>query len=1157
MRAAAELHVSGVDIDWTALLPEAEPVDLPTQAFDRSRYWPRPGNLTDVAGLGQNATNHPLLGAAVGLAGGGVALTGRLCLRTQPWLADHAVRGSVVFPAAGFVELALCAAEQVGCDHLVELTLPTPLPLDQHSRVAVQVLVGPPDADGAREVGVHSRPADTPAADWTQHAVGLLAPGAPPPPPAPPQWPPDGAVEVELGDFYTDLAAGGSVYGPVFQGLRSAWRRGDEHFAEVELPGSARDDGAGYGIHPALLDSVVQAAAFVDGESGRGLLPFSWTGVGLRAAGATVLRVRWAPNAEGVELAAWDPRGTPVFSTAALVLRAASARPAVRSDGLLRLEWTPVDVPTQPAAPVDAWVCLGDDPAVPAEAERVRDLPALLSRDTAPPVVVVPVSGGGDGDPATVRATTTGVLELVHRMLADDRFAGTGVLVLTRGVAQDAGTDLAAAAVWGLVRSVQAEHPGRFVLVDLAPGARLPAELPAGEPQLLIRDDTVLVARLAPLHPVEDGATPWDSEGAVLVTGGVGGLGGLLARRLVERGQRRLVLAGRRGPDAPGATELAADLTERGAEVSVVSCDVADRDAVRALVGSITGLTAVVHAAGVLDDGLVDTLTSDRLDAVLAPKADGAWHLHEATRDLPLAAFVLFSSLAGAMGSPGQANYAAANAYLDALAAHRRAVGLPAVSIGWGPWADLGMNTDRRAGGPGLALIDPDQGMTMFDAAMAADCPHVLALRTTANPDQAGELPPLFHGLFPPRRRAAAADPAADPADLLARLSARPADEREQVLRELVVGHVAAVLGHPDRTAVEPDREFLDMGFDSLLAVRLRNAVADAAGLRLTTTVVFDHPTPVRLARWLHGQLADRIGEQDYGEQAAVAHESGDSVGRMFVEAVREGKPVQALAMLKAVAALRPTFDNPAELPELPAARVLAEGTAEPTLICISSPVFDGGVHQYVNIANHFRGSRRVLALPLPGFGPGESLPATAEVAIRVVAESVLEAGDGGPFVLVGHSSAGVIAAAVAGLLERDWGVRTQGVAMLDTLSLRHSVGERTDYVGMVEQAMDHSDDHEGMNDSTRLLAMALWLNRLSTMVLHPTSAPKLLLRCGTDGELPPEQRELVGPGDLVRPLEADHYSLAKQDADKTAAALESWMVQTLTEPALSTSDQN
>ncbi|WP_410674158.1 SDR family NAD(P)-dependent oxidoreductase [Amycolatopsis sp. cmx-4-68] len=362
-----------------------------------------------------------------------------------------------------------------------------------------------------------------------------------------------------------------------------------------------------------------------------------------------------------------------------------------------------------------------------------------------------------------------------------------------------------------------------------------------------------------------------DPAGTVLITGGTGALGGLLARHLVERhGATRLVLTNRRGPDAPDARELAERLGELGADVTVAACDVADRAAVEALLGSIPAahpLTAVVHAAGRLDDGVVATMTEAQLHRVLAAKVDGAWHLHELTRDLDLASFTLFSSAAGLFGNAGQANYAAGNTFLDALAQHRRATGRPGQSVAWGAWTAAGGMAGtlddaavRRMARGGFAPITEETGLALFDAAAARDLPLAAAvpLDTRRRPAADEVVPPLLRGLLKTavRRAAAAAEDSGTGESLRDRLGGLPAEDGVRLLTDLVRTGAARVLGHPSAASVPADRAFNDLGFDSLTSVEFRNHLNRQTGLRLPSTLVFDHPTPELLAAHLRAELA-------------------------------------------------------------------------------------------------------------------------------------------------------------------------------------------------------------------------------------------------------------------------------------------------------------
>ncbi|MFJ8018425.1 SDR family NAD(P)-dependent oxidoreductase, partial [Streptomyces sp. NPDC096339] len=1180
--------------------PTTTPPNLPTYPFQHHRYWLEgPAAHSDAGSLGLDSTDHPFLSAVTTLADGdALLLTGRISAHTHPWLADHAVDGTALLPATALLELALRAGQRVDSHRVDELTLEAPLFVPERGSVRVQVAVQAPDSDGLRRVSVHSRP-DTSAErsgqepePWTRHATGVL--GSPsdgaPAPAADAVWPPEGAEALDVDHLYDDLADLGYEYGPAFRNLSAAWRSGDTVHAEVELATEFHGDAERFTLHPALLDSALHGMGLGDFLGSGIRLPFSWTGVELRATAATALRVSIAPGPDGAEdtvtVSVADPAGAPVLTVGALTLRpvdpgrlGAVRRP---SGGLPLYEtvWTEQERPD----------------AAPAESGAPEH--ELLDATDVP-------EGSA---PEAVRAAVFRVLGWLRDWAARDTGEGR-LVVLTRGAVAAAPGDapsLAAAPLWGLVRSAATENPGRVTLVDLDDPAEgsasrraLDAALATGEPQFALREGRVLVPRLSPvsgaplaLPPAEGGAwrletpggTPddlraaphpaaeaalsegqvriavraaglnfrdvltvlgmvpggsplgteaagtvletgpgvgdlavgdrvfglvpgsvgpvavadrrllaripggwsfaqaasvpavfttayyglvelagvrpgervlihsgaggvglaslqlarhlgaevfttaspakwgalralgvdgahlassrttdfegavraatdgagvdvvlnsltggfidaslrllgpggrfvemgiadlrdagriaadhdgvryqpfelldmdpdtvggvlrsvlalfergvlrplpvetWDigrapdafryfaqakqvgkvvltvpptgapgagRPGTVLITGGTGTLGSALARHLVtEHGVSRLLLTGRRGPDAPGARELARELEELGARVRIAACDTADRDALAALLSSVDPahpLTDVVHAAGVLDDGVLASLTPEKTEAVLRPKADAAWHLHELTRELDLSSFVLFSSASGLLGGAGQANYAAANVFLDALAAHRRALGLPAVSLAWGLWEDASGMTGHldgadlaRIGRGGLVPMSLSEGLALYDAALEVGRPLLVpapldlaGLRARA---AAGEIPAVLRGLVRGQTvRRAGQGVRASAQSLGERLSALPGPERERAVLTLVREQVAAVLGHGAADGIAADRAFKEIGFDSLTAVELRNRIVAATGLRLPTTLVFDHPTPEALSGHLLGLLA-------------------------------------------------------------------------------------------------------------------------------------------------------------------------------------------------------------------------------------------------------------------------------------------------------------
>ncbi|MFF5103464.1 SDR family NAD(P)-dependent oxidoreductase [Streptomyces sp. NPDC000134] len=844
--AVARMCARGVTVDWEAFFAGrgARRVDLPTYAFQHRRYWLDAGVSAgdlDAAGLGP--ADHPLLGAVLDTADSdGRLLTGKLSLETHPWLADHAIQGTVLVPGTAFVELAVRAGDQLGCDRIEELTLEVPLTVPERGGVRVQVRVGVPDGSGRRPLTVHARADEDDL--WVRHASGVLATGPDGPAADLAVWPPAGAEAVDLDGLYDRMADGGFGYGPVFQGLRSAWRKGDEVFAEVALPEDV--DAGGFGLHPALLDAALHGVGLMGGGDAPGGLPFTWSGVRLHAVGATVLRVRLSPaGADAVALAVADGAGAPVATVDALVLRPLSATlPGKGWESLFRLDWVPAPATNAGAVTVAEF----------ADWASVRS--ALDAGETLPEHVVV--RAAGPGDVSAVRPDVLTALELVQGWLADERTTESTLVLVTRGaVAVGTEDDVpapASAAVWGLLRSAQSEHPDRLVLLDTDAEDGWTPALATGEPQLAVRDGRTFVARLARVRP-EAGAEPvFGPDSSVLVTGASGALGGLTARHLAERhGVRRLVLASRRGMAAEGAEALRAELTALGAETTVVACDVADRDAVAALLAEHP-VTAVVHTAGVLDDGTIGSLTAEQVDTVFRPKVDAARNLHELTRDLDLTAFVLFSSVAGTLGGPGQGNYAAANAFLDALARHRRAAGLPATSLAWGLWAD-GMGA--RVAGAATAGLSAAEGVALFDAATSGTDPVVVPMRLDLRALRAADaLPPVFSGLVRTTGRRAAGggtDPAAALRDRLTRMAA---EERGRVLLDLVRTQAAAVLGHAGPEEVASGQAFTELGFDSLTAIDLRNRLNTATGLRLPATLVFDHPSPEAVAAFLGTELA-------------------------------------------------------------------------------------------------------------------------------------------------------------------------------------------------------------------------------------------------------------------------------------------------------------
>ncbi|MFE4819063.1 SDR family NAD(P)-dependent oxidoreductase [Streptomyces sp. NPDC056704] len=911
-RAAAELHVHGRPIDWRRLVPDTAPADLPTYAWDPRRHWIEPESTTGAPGLFDRAA-HPLLGVQLQSPDETRwTFRGEWSEDTADWLSDHAVFGRTVVSGTTLMELcraALAVAHPDDPADLTDLLLLSPLTLPDSGTVEVSVEVV--TAGPVPEITVHSRPRAQEATGWTVHATASASAPAAPTGERPPAWP-EAAEPAWTPETYERLSELGLGYGPAFQGVRSAVTTGDgELLARLSLPPTARDAADPYPLHPALLDAALHVAAGLDASDGRVLLPVAVGRCvlppgGARDLTAAVRRTGGSGTDLTLDVTLWDTDGFPAGRLEGVRLRAADPADlngaSENARHLYEVVWSAV--PEQPAeAPGTEWAVVGDasDPEVAGAQRGLAATGTHVRSGTGGADVSgtggVDVSGTGGVDvlvrfwprPATDAEPAAAAQELAAAALAELRAlialpqdeAPARTVWVTRGavgaVDEDTVPGLAQSVLWGLARSARAEHPELgLTLLDLDdsdPADALPTVAThTEEPELAFRAGTLLAPRLVRARNRDATGTPAvldlvgrptlvPTDGTVLVTGGLGAVGRHIARLLAEHGVPRLLLTSRQGSDDPRAAEVAAELAALGVEVEVevAACDIGDAAAVAGLLGRIgeeSPLRGVVHCAGVLADGMVAELTPERLAQVLRPKVDGAAHLHRLTAHARLDLFLLVSSAAGVVGNAGQGNYAAANAYLDQLAHHRRALGLPGVSLSFGAWAGEGLaaahaDLDRMAR-LGHRALTPDQGRELVELALRQGAPHLVAwaldlprLRETVTTTGGGTAA-LWRSLLPaPRTGRSGGEGLAD------RLARLPEAERAERVMALVREEISRTLGLRSTESVRPDQPLRDLGMDSVTAVELRNRIGARIGAKLPATLLFDHPTAARLAAHL------------------------------------------------------------------------------------------------------------------------------------------------------------------------------------------------------------------------------------------------------------------------------------------------------------------
>ncbi|MGW5868999.1 SDR family NAD(P)-dependent oxidoreductase [Streptomyces sp. NPDC055239] len=1202
LTALGQLYVAGYNVDF---FPDHHRGNtnavLPTYAFQHEHYWvgsDGPSRAREEEHSGEGSADQSLLGPVTGLAGTDewIAISS-VSLQSHPWLADHAVLTTVVMPGVAMLDMALQAGLRVGCPEVEELTFLSPLHLPGQDAVRLQVRIGSDEGAGRRRITINSQAPRTTGREeddtWTCNASGYLRnPGGDVqerPWADMTTWPPAGAEPVDTTDLYPTLARRGYNFGEDFQNVHAIWQRYGEVFVEVKIPPRYRSEASVFGIHPLLLDAAAHwqlkslNSADEISECQVPLL-FSAEGAQLIHPGSDTLRAHLTQRSgQSVGMDLFDESGRHVARIAGLSTRPISqarlkqAIQPTESESLLQLQWTPT-ASFQESTPEDLCILdatgmltAGNDPRLTI-CHDIESVERCLL-DGGNTVPVLSPHGQLPAEPDTAKSAillTEYTLRALAQWTADERLATTTLAIATsHAVAVDDGDDVRPeqSALWGLARTAAIEHPDRFVLFDLDSSSNAWAKAAAAAPsyaEVAVRRGVVSSPGLVRRRPPSAVApAPLDPDGTVLVTGATGGIGKLIARRLVsEHGVTRLVLASRTGSAAVGADNLSTELAELGAEVTIVQCDVADRDDLSQLVGGIPPqhpLTAVVHMAGVLDDAILTRLTADQVRKVMRPKVEAAAHLHDLTQEIGLARFIVFSSVSGVFGSPGQGNYAAANAFLDGLAQHRRAKGLPATSIAWGLWntatgmtAHLTSGDLQRISRTGMRPMTEREGLNLFDQAIRTSSPALIATPIDSEALSAAveshAAPALLAGLVGTRNRPKTPRSLRSQ-DTGPRKSLVGLDDAAfpEAVDELVLATTATVFGYKHPRADDFQRNFADMGVDSLMAVELRNRLNIAADVRLPATAVFVYPTPQALAEHLTSLLQTRAKTEPEGksnppsksppaQSNAVPPDAADVV-EVFTAAINRGEGRRASHIATGAARTRSSFSDPAGHKDLRKPVKLCDGDGETLVICIDSIAPVGNGFSYTQVTGHLRRHLKAYALGLPGYREEEPLPNSSEAVAQVLAATVAELAQNTPFVLVGHSSGAYFAEATSAILEKG-GKYPHSVVMIDPPGTDAVVRDDAALTSLLRRFADQANQTDGFDYAT-VTALGRYLEFPYGHHWGTTRIPKTLLRATRQPSWWPTTPALADSGfEHVINIATDHFSIMSQHSRSIAEAI-------------------